>query len=133
MNEHNEFMIKSMDDTTAAKWWSSRRLRYNRGLFISGFLTFIVYIVLGSTFLSESDFEVTIITMLVQGFAFLVMVIIANIFYSLGHASERILRPNNPDRYRKICYQMGYGFSVSLIFFVPVFLMISAILFQDTE
>ncbi len=121
-----------MDDTTAAKWWSSRRARYNRGLFISGFLTFIAYIVLGSTFLTESDFEVTIFTILVQGFAFLVIVMIANFFYSLGFASERILRPKNPERYRKICYRLGYGLSVLLIFFVPVFLMISAILFQDT-
>lgn len=121
-----------MDDTTAAKWWSSRRARYNRGLFISGFLAYTAYIVLGSSFLSDSDFEVTIFTILVQGFAFLVMVIIANFFYSLGYVSERILRPKNPERYRKICYRMGYGFSVLLTFFVPFFLMISAILFQDT-
>ncbi len=126
-------MIKSMDETTAAKWWSSRRLQYNVGLLISGFLAYIAYIVLGSILLSDSGFEVTIFTVLFQGFAFLVMVVIANIFYSLGYATERIVCPKNPERYRKICYWMGYGFSILLPFSVPVLVVISAALSKGSN
>lgn len=124
-------MIKSMHETTAEQWWSSRRPRYNRGLLISGFLAYSAYLVLGSILLSDSDFEVTLFTLLFQGFAFLVMVVIANIFYTLGYVSERILRPKNPEKYREICYRLGYGFSVLIPFSVPVLVVISAIIFRD--
>lgn len=120
-----------MSVIAAAEWWSSRRLQYNGGLLIAGCLAFIAYAIIGWTLLGDSDFEVTVFTTLFQGLAFLFMVMIANVFYSFGTVSERILCPKHPDRYREVCYRIGYWFSISLPFAVPILLLISALLFKD--
>ncbi len=121
-----------MSDTTAAQWWSSRRPKYNRGLLIAGILAFVAYIVIGSTLLrNNTEFEVTIFTTLFQGIAFLVMVAVANAFYSLGLISERIVSPKNPDQYRRICYRLGFWLSVLLPFSIPVLLLTTELLSRN--
>jgi hypothetical protein len=58
----------------------------------------------------------TILTTLFQGFAYLVMIGVANLCYYLGPWSERLVRPANVARYRKIVFQLGFWFSVLLPF-----------------
>lgn len=117
-----------MSDITAGQWWSSRRSHYNCGLLISGILAFAAYVVIGSTMLrSGSEFEVTVFTTLFQGIGFLVMMAVANIFYFLGSLSERIVRPKSPDQYRRVCYGLGFWFSVLLPFSIPALVAVSAL------
>lgn len=121
-----------MSETIAEQWWSSHRPKYNRGLLFAGFLAFVAYIIIGSTLLQhDTEFEVTIFTTIFQVIAYLVMVAIANAFYSLGLASERVVRPKNPDQYRKACYRLGFWFSVLLPFSIPILLLITALISRN--
>ncbi len=111
-----------MTDTAQSPfaWWSARRLRYNVGLVVAGILAFIAYLAVGFTLLPpDADFEVTIFTTLFQGVGYLFMIGIANVFYLLGPLSERIVHPRDPERYRRICFRLGFWFSVLLPFSIP--------------
>lgn len=87
-----------MSDTVTSPfaWWNARRIRYNIGLVVAGILAFIAYVAVGSTLLPpDAEFEVTIFTALFQGVGYLVMIVVANVFYFVGPLSERIVRPHD--------------------------------------
>ncbi len=120
-----------MIDTAASPfaWWEARRLRYNVGLVVAGFLAFVAYSVLGSWLLSDDpDFEITIFTIAFQGIAYLFMMVVANLCFLLGPFSERFVRPLDLPRYRHTCFRLGFWFSVLLPFSVPVLVVVSALL-----
>lgn len=48
---------------------------------------------------------------------YLICVGLANVFYTFGYWSERILKPRSPERYRRIAYAAGVSLSVALAFF----------------
>jgi hypothetical protein len=50
-----------------------------------------------------------------------------NLCYFIGPISERVVRPADPDRYRHICYRLGFWFSVLLPFSIPALLAVLAI------
>ena len=54
----------------------------------------------------------------------LVMIGVANVFYFLGPISERIVRPHDPERYRRICFRLGFWFSVLLPFSIAALLVV---------
>ena len=119
-----------MTDTTASPfaWWNAHRLRYNVALVVAGILAFISYVAVGSILLPpDADFEVTIFTTLFQGIGYLFMIGVANVFYFLGPLSERIVRPLDPDRYRRVCFRLGLWFSVLLPFSIPALLAVLAL------
>jgi hypothetical protein len=119
-----------MTDTAASPfaWWEARRLRYNVGLVVAGFVAFVAYAVIGSIFFSDDpDFEITIFTTFFQGIAYLFMIGVANLCFFLGPLSERFVRPLDPPRYRHMCFRLGFWFSVLLPFGVPALLVLSAL------
>ena len=96
-------------------------MRYNKALLMAGILAFIAYVAVGTTLLPrEADFEVTIFSTLFQGIGYLFMVGLANLFYYLGPLSEEAFQPNDPERYRIICFRLGFWFSVLLPFMIPL-------------
>ncbi|HTD67736.1 MAG TPA: hypothetical protein VK846_14515 [Candidatus Limnocylindria bacterium] len=118
--------------TSPFAWWSKRRLSYNLGLVCAGILSFVAYAVVGWTLVPEyADFEITLFTTLFQGVGYLFMIGIANIFYFLGPLSERVVHPENPERYRRICFRLGFWFSVLLPFGIPVLLAMSAVFYPE--
>ena len=74
----------------------------------------------------DADFEVTLFTTLFQGIGYLFMIAVANVCYRLGPWSERVLRPRDPERFRRICFRLGFWFSVLLPFSIPALLAASA-------
>src|SRR5580693_1163591 len=109
-------------------WWRARRLRYNIGLVVAGILAFIAYAIVCSTLLPEdADVEITPFTIFFQGVGYLLMIGVANVFYSVGPLSERIVRPVNAERYRQICYRLGFWFSILLPFSIPALLTVLAL------
>jgi peptidoglycan/LPS O-acetylase OafA/YrhL len=119
-----------MDSTAISPiaWWGARRLPYNIGLVVAGILAFIAYAIACSTLLPEdADVEITPFAILLQGVGFLLMIGVANVFYSVGPLSERIVRPEDPERYRHICYLLGFWFSVLLPFSIPALLTVLAL------
>ena len=104
-------------DTTTSPfvWWETHRLRYSIGLVVAGVLAFIAYVVVGSTLLPiEAEFEVSLFTTVFQAVGYFVMIGIANVCYFLGPLSERFIHPTDPERYRRICYRLGFWFSFLL-------------------
>jgi hypothetical protein len=102
-------------------WWAMRRLRYNIGLLVAGPLGFGLYALAISRCIelrAPGDWEITILTTLFQGFAYLVMIGVANLCYYLGPWSERVVHPTNIASYRRITFRLGFWFSV-LLPFVP--------------
>lgn len=110
---------------TSAEWWRSRRAHYNRGLLLAGILSFIAYLFVGEWLLPpEAEFEVTAFTLFGQGIGYLIMIGTANVLYNLGPLSEKWVKPAYPQRYRHICYQCGFWFSVLLPSAIPLALWI---------
>jgi hypothetical protein len=119
-----------MKDTVRSPlvWWESRRPLYNAGLVIAGVLAFACYVVVCCTLLPRvlpaSRIHVTFFTTLFQGIGYLVMMGVANVCYFLGPITERIVRPNRVERYRRICFNFGFWFSVLVPFSIPILLTI---------
>ena len=110
------------------QWWGKRRLRYNMGLLVAGPLGFACYafaIQRRIDLHAPGEFEITIFTTLFQGFAYLVMIGMANLCYYFGPWSERLLHPNKVERYRKIAFRLGFWFSVLLPFTPSALLLFS--------
>jgi hypothetical protein len=117
-------------------WWASRRLRYNIGLLIAGPLGFGLYAIAISRCINlraPGDWEITILTTLFQGFAYLVMIGAANLCYYLGPWSERLVRPANLAGYRKIVFWLGFWFSFLLPFAPSAFLFVTCALHAGQE
>jgi hypothetical protein len=107
----------SVNRTAVTKqWWSSKRIKYNKGLLIAGFVALILYCTLGPIFIAPHavEFEETIFEMAFQGVAYLIMMIIANVFYTLGSLIDISLNTNNSQRFRNRLFSLGYWFSVAL-------------------
>ncbi len=106
----------------AEKWWARRRRRYNIGLLIAAPLGFIFYTWSVSQCINlhvNGGREITVLTIVFQGFAYLVVIGVANLCYYLGPWSERVVRPTNVESYRKIAFRLGFWFSVVVLPLAP--------------
>lgn len=115
---------------TSKQWWESRRLKYNKGLVIAGITAFILYVILGSTLIMpyDEDFEITLFTTVFQGFGYLFMMLIANLFYNLGHVADKMFNKDNDEQFRKHLFDFGYWFSFGFPFLIPIIIVIMYIL-----
>jgi hypothetical protein len=122
-----------MDSTPRATemWWAERRLRYNIGLLVAGLLGFALYAVAISRCIdlrAPGDWEITILTIVSQGLAYLVMMGVANLCYYLGPWCERAVNPANVAIHRKVAFRLGFWFSVLLPFAPSAILFVSCAL-----
>lgn len=102
------------------QWWWSKRLKYNLGLIISGFIAFMLYCILGQAIIApKEEFEVTLFTIFFQGFGYLIMICIANVLYTLGWFIDMLFNPANSQRFRENLFRLGYWFSVALLILLP--------------
>ena len=107
-------------------WWKTRRNSYNTGLIISGIVSYILSVLLGSILIAPYDceFEITIFGFVFQVLFFLFTLIIANIFYNLGAFTDKHFNKKNEDKFRQRLYNMGYWFSVGLPLLIPILISI---------
>ena len=105
---------------SAFVWWRAGLLRYNKGLLVSGLTAFVLYCALVA-FFSKSipELEITVFTMALQAFGYLLFMGAANICYLMGPCFETFVPRNKTSDYRMFAYELGYWFSVALPFFVP--------------
>ena len=112
----------SEEQLDSRKWWLSNRYKYNRGLIIAGFVAFILYCVLGPIIIApHEEFEETIFEMAFQGVAYLIMMGIANLIYSLGWLIDVSFNKNDNQLFRVRLFALGYWFSMVL----PILLILS--------
>jgi hypothetical protein len=104
------------------QWWLHNRYKYNKGLVIAGVIAFLLYCILGPIFIApHEEFEVTIFEMAFQGMAYLMMMVIANVFYTLGWIIDISFNKKNSQLFRDRLFALGYWFSFSL----PILLILS--------
>jgi len=85
----------------AKHWWWSKRCKYNNGLFIAGFIAFLLYCILGPIIIApHEEFEETVFEMVFQGGAYFFAMLIANAFYTLGWAIDILFNKENSQRFR---------------------------------
>jgi hypothetical protein len=103
------------------RWWQSRRLKYNKGLVLAGILSFLAYCVVGEIFITpHEEFEVTLFTIAFQGIGYLFLMLVANTFYNLGYFSDTWFNSQNTESFRVKLYNIGYWFSFTLPFAIPI-------------
>jgi hypothetical protein len=114
---------------TEPGWWAKRRLRYNVLLVLAGLAAFVGMAVVGGTFCAaDPDFEITAFTVLFQAIGYAVAMAIANLFYGLGPAVERLIKPQNLSLYRLMAFGAGSTLSVAAPFLVPLGLLVKCTL-----
>ncbi len=115
---------------TAFKWWEGHRLHYNLGLIKAGFGAFICYIIVFQIFKHkmDPDVEISWFTILFQGIAYLIAMMLANLCFFLGVLSEKLIRPKNAERHRRFVYNIGYWLSVALPFSIPAIVLVMGII-----
>ena len=98
------------------QWWQSRRLKYNKGLVLAGFLAFLAYCIVGEILIApHEEFEVTLFTIGFQGMGYLFMMLIANAFYNLGYLADRWFNSHNDDAFRIKLFKTGYWLSFAYL------------------
>ncbi|MFD0794667.1 hypothetical protein ACFQZX_13655 [Mucilaginibacter litoreus] len=99
----------------ARLWWWDKRFDYNKGLFRAGFIAFMLYNILGPIIIEpHEEFDETGVLVIVHGIAYLLIVCIANVFYTLGYLTDICFNKNNSSLFRQNLFAVGYWFSVSL-------------------
>lgn len=121
MTQHNDI---SNCKENRELWWKNKRFSYNIGLIISGVLSYITYsIIVNHVVPFRTDDGFVIFEIFFQGIAYLFMMGIANIFYSLGPFAEKIINPKNVSKFRKRLFHFGLFFSCSLPFLIPILVL----------
>ena len=119
-------MSTPVERISAKEWWGRRRKRYNLGLVLAGILAFACYVVVVFWGISIDAIPdpgaITLLTTVVQGVGYLFMMGVANLCYNLGPLSERIVQPNDLNKYRETTFRLGFWFSVLLPFAIPAWL-----------
>jgi len=117
----------SLTEYQIREWWNDKRHLYNLGLFISGIIAFVLYVIVGVNLIMpyDEDFEITLFTIFFQGIGYLIMIVFANLFYSLGVTQDLNHNKENTDDFRKNLFNLGFWFSISLPFLAPLWLFIS--------
>lgn len=117
----------SLTESQISEWWNDKRYLYNLALLISGIIVFVLYVIVGVNFIMpyDEDFEITLFTIAFQGIGYLIMIVFANLFYSLGVKHDLYYNKENTDDFRKNLFNLGFWFSVSLPFLAPLWLFMS--------
>ncbi len=117
-----DFTLDSDSRREAETWWARRRRRYNIGLLLAGPLGFVFYTWSVSQCINlhaNGGREIAILTIIFQGFVYLVVIGVANLCYYLAPWSERVVRPTNVAGYRRIAFRLGFWFSVVVLPLAP--------------
>ena len=106
-------------------WWESKRKHYNMALAVAGIVAFIAYAIIVLVFDEYfNQAEITLFTTIFQAIIYSFIMLIANLFYFLGHLSEKIIFPNNVRKFRKVTYSMGLYFSICVPFLIPASMLV---------
>lgn len=117
----------SLTKSQIKEWWSKKRAFYNYGLLVSGFIAFVLYVILGVNFIMpyDDEFEITLFTIIFQGIGYSFFILIANTCYSLGLSFDLTSNADNSELFRQKLFNLGFWISVSLPFLAPLMLLIS--------
>ncbi|WP_439879766.1 hypothetical protein ACSX1A_11330 [Pontibacter sp. MBLB2868] len=118
--------VKDTNALAVREWWESKRAKYNMGLIVAGITAFFSYAILGGILIAPYDnsFEVTLFTTFFQGIGYLIMMLIANLFYSLGYVVDNNFNEVNSEVFRQRLFNFGFWFSILLPFTIPALIVL---------
>jgi hypothetical protein len=108
------------DDTWA--WWEARRLKYNIGLALAGWIAYGLYAAIFYAFgrpIWEHWNSALGITLFL-GLGFLALMGVANIWYLVGAIAESVIQPTDRDAFRKRAFALGFWGSMAVPFLFPL-------------
>ena len=114
-------MDLSLPAPTAVAWWRPRQHWYNVALTVAGMTAFLCYagtLVFRCSHVPGAD--ITLVTILFDGFLYLCAMGLANLCYQLGPFCERFIAREALRSYRKWAFTTGLTFSVLLPFAPPL-------------
>ncbi len=100
------------------RWWSRRRLLYNKGLFIYLLIALALYFFLGSKMID--GFEVSVHAVLVRLAYGLVYIVLANIFYTIGAMVDTRINWGGIERLSFLIWRIVYWVSALIPFVMPL-------------
>ncbi len=101
--------------TIIKRWWWSKRAQYNVGLLVAGLLAFVIYCIIAKiTTLQYDQSEETFFWLIPLTIVYLMMMFIANVFYTLGSVIDITFNKSNDQQFREQLFALGYWFSFSL-------------------
>lgn len=107
--------------TSTWAWWEGRRLRYNIGLIVAGWLGFGIQAVTMSWLQWTASVDGNLVTLaLFQGLIYLLYIAAANVLYLLGAVVEGVIRPDPADAYRHGAWRLGFWAAVGLPVLVAI-------------
>lgn len=98
----------NLEEVNVNRWWWLKRLQYNKGLLLSGAITFVI---VGLICTVQPAYIVQYIFPLF-GIIYTVYVVIANILFTLGWVLDIAFNRYNDDNFREIIFKLGYWLSV---------------------
>ncbi len=101
------------------QWWEIKRSKYNLGLFLSSVLAFVLYLIVNEIFVCP-DYEFTILSIIISVIFYLLMMLVANVFYGLGFQVDKIFNKRDSQSYREKLFNLGFWVSLSLPLLIPV-------------
>ena len=72
----------------ARQWWLHQRIKFNKGLLISGMLTFVIYTLFTAQIFGSPYLTITLNTMMIEFIVYLFYIFMANLFYTIGWLSD---------------------------------------------
>ncbi|MBL4677954.1 MAG: hypothetical protein JKY70_17380 [Mucilaginibacter sp.] len=117
--------MNAKERAQARLWWFENRWKYNKGLFIGGFVAFLLYNILGPIIIDPiEEFDETGFIMILHLIAYFIAICVANVFYTFGYLVDAVLNRRNSISFRQDLFKFGYWFSVSLpILFVALIML----------
>ena len=108
-------------------WWEARRLRYNLGLGLAGWIAYGLALALGIVFGQPlwSSWQLGFSITILLGAGFLVLIVCANICYLAGAAMEALVCPSDPLAFRTSAYWLGFWGSAAVPFLFPLVVLAS--------
>jgi hypothetical protein len=114
-------------DSDRRTFWSTRRRRYNIALVASCLVASVAFFAVLVAWevwppppgeFAHVDFEM--LSLIGGPIVCAVGLALANVCYSLGATVEMLLRPHNPEAFRRRAFSLGLAFSVALPWIVPL-------------
>ena len=132
-------------DVPATQWWERRRLRYNLALIAAIVLGYFAYVavvshfadVIGAPIVDEdgtvigNDIEFGGPAALFQCCGASIGLLLANLFYFLGAAVERLIPVVRVGTYRKWAWRAGVAFSCFLPFSIALLHLVLCLFFPN--
>lgn len=111
--------LRPPSDVPCATWWLQHRASYNTGLAGALLSAAVLHVTIRALFDSCPEEDATLFLLFFMPLGTALFIFAANLCYYLGPVSEFLLRPENPSRYRRVCFAIGFYFSILIPLTLP--------------